>query len=158
MRGTSWLAEQFLASKNWPRSVEWNIVVEKCFKQNMPLYRNVTGPYRKCDQPISECDRPISEMWPAIIGMWKAHIGNVTSHYRNVKGPYRKCDQPLSECDRPISEMWPAHIGMWQAHINFPRIVKNKNVYKIFVRKPEGKGPLGRSRHWWKEYLKRIWT
>jgi len=28
-----------------------------------------------------------------------------------------------------------------------------RNAYKIFVRKPEGKGPLGRPRHKWEDTL-----
>jgi hypothetical protein len=34
------------------------------------------------------------------------------------------------------------------------RIVKLRNAYYIFVGKPEGKRPLGRSRHRWKDNIR----
>jgi hypothetical protein len=31
---------------------------------------------------------------------------------------------------------------------------ETRNAYRILVRKPEGKGPLGRSRRWWVDNIK----
>jgi hypothetical protein len=33
-------------------------------------------------------------------------------------------------------------------------MVEKRNAYRILVGKPEGKRPIGSSRHWWTDYMK----
>jgi len=40
----------------------------------------------------------------------------------------------------------------WEGHV--ARIVKRRAVYRIFVRKPEGKRPLGMPRSRWEDNIK----
>jgi hypothetical protein len=40
----------------------------------------------------------------------------------------------------------------WAGHV--ARMGEKRNVYKILVGKPEGKGPLGRTRRWWVDNIK----
>jgi len=41
---------------------------------------------------------------------------------------------------------------MWTGYV--ARMGEMRNVYKILVAKPEGKQPLGRSRHRWEDNIK----
>jgi hypothetical protein len=40
----------------------------------------------------------------------------------------------------------------WAGHV--ARMGETRNVYRILVRKPEGKSPLGRPRRWWVDNIK----
>ena len=40
----------------------------------------------------------------------------------------------------------------WAGHV--ARIEESRNEYRVLVRKPEGKGPLGKPRHRWEDNIK----
>ena len=42
----------------------------------------------------------------------------------------------------------------WAGHV--ARIGERRGAYRVLVRKPEGKSPLGRSRRRWKDYIKMV--
>jgi hypothetical protein len=42
----------------------------------------------------------------------------------------------------------------WSGHI--ARMEEKRNVYRVLVGKPEGKGQLGRLRHRWEDDIKRM--
>jgi hypothetical protein len=44
----------------------------------------------------------------------------------------------------------------WTEHEPYMRVIRN--MHKIVVRKRDEKRPLGRSRHRWEDYNKRVWT
>jgi len=43
---------------------------------------------------------------------------------------------------------------IWVGHV--ARMGERRGVYRVFVRKPDGKRPLGRPRHRWKYNIKMI--
>jgi hypothetical protein len=42
----------------------------------------------------------------------------------------------------------------WMEHV--ARMGEEKNVYKVLIGKPEGKGPLGRPRHSWEDGIRMV--
>jgi len=58
-------------------------------------------------------------------------------------------------CSHNIVRMIKSRMG-WAGHV--ARMGKRRGIYRVFVGKPEGRRPLGRTRRRWEDNINTLWT